>query len=159
CPLDKGGCGHVFPVNCGNDVENGTVDRPMTCMCPNCRLLIHLDQGFPYTSGDRVLVAKSLWESGLMPAGRCAVTVVKFPGESSPDRGRRVFPGTGPEKDHQAMNYIKRLIGLPGETIGIFYGNLYVMTGDQPDEVDLKAPEVERWKVQFMHKDRFRGLL
>ena len=34
-------------------------------------------------------------------------------------------------KDFTPMNYIKRLIGLPEETIGIFYGKIYVLSPDK----------------------------
>ena len=36
------------------------------------------------------------------------------------------YPGN-PQKSQTPMNYIKRLCGLPGETIGIFDGDLYVL--------------------------------
>jgi signal peptidase I len=112
--------------------------------CPNCRY--HVDiRDAPWTSGDRVLVAKSLYESGLMHPERDDVVVFKYP--------------QAPQKNHVPMNYIKRLIGLGGETIGIWYGKLYVMYGDEPDESDRKAPPHDLWKPQFMHENKFKEAL
>jgi signal peptidase I len=86
-----------------------------------------------WNSGDRVLVAKFLYDSGLRRPERYDVVVFKYPGQLK--RGDR-FGDTyhwevadGPQKNQVAMNYIKRLIGLPGETIGIHGGRLYVATG------------------------------
>jgi signal peptidase I len=49
------------------------------------------------------------------------------------------------------MNYIKRLIGLPGETIAIHYGKLYVLDGLQYD--DSQVPPLELWDRRYMHTD------
>jgi signal peptidase I len=152
-------CGYFFPVNCSQEVETGDDDfKVVGCVCPNCRFKIMFDREnltpVP-TSGDRVLVAKSLWESGLQQPNRYDVTVFKYPGDRS-------FPRTGPEKNLQAMNYIKRMIGLPNETIGIYYGNLYVnKTLDKPDAEDEASNElVRRGQASlFMHFNKFKGKL
>jgi signal peptidase I len=73
-------------------------------------------------SGDRVLVAKFIYDSGLRDPKRHDVVVFKFP-----DR---------PQQNYTALNYIKRLIGTPGETIGIHAGKLYVAS-------DLAFPSAE----------------
>jgi signal peptidase I len=65
-------------------------------------------------SGDRVLVAKYLGDTHLLDFERFDVVVFKFPEE--------------PQHNYEAKNYIKRLIALPGETIGIYHGDLYVAT-------------------------------
>src|SRR5436190_20386618 len=62
-------------------------------------------------SGDRVLVAKFLYDSGAMPPQRYDVVVFKYPER--------------PVEANTAKNYIKRLLGLPGEIIAIFFGRLY----------------------------------
>lgn len=85
--------------------------RPQTPVIdPTCR------------NGDRVLVAKFLYDSGLRPVKRWDVGVFKFP--------------EGPQKRHTAKNYIKRIIGLPQETIGILNGDLFVATG-----IDYPQPQ------------------
>jgi signal peptidase I len=118
-------CGHEFPVNCSSEIEE-TPPIPVTsCRCPNCLLEIHLgnqeDVRHDHShntvlascnTGDRVLVAKPFYDLHLRAPERYDVVVFKFP--------------EGPQRNFTAMNYIKRLIGLPGDTIGIYYGNLYV---------------------------------
>jgi signal peptidase I len=150
-------CKYAFPLNCSAEVDPQDRPRqPVTgCVCPNCRYHIdferdHMDPA--WNSGDRVLVAKSLWETHLMSPERHDVVVFKFPGDDS-------FPLKGPQQNHVPMNYIKRLIGLPGETIGIHYGKLYVMRGDEPDAQDREALPTDLWKHRFMHKDKFKELL
>jgi len=138
-------CEFFFPVNCSAEVEAAqeggdprlrATDR---CICPNCRLNIALvspgappdpsNTGQPipdpgYSTGDRVLVAKFLYDLlGRMP-NRLDVVVFKFPGDGDPSKGG-AWPGTGPQQRGVPMNYIKRLVGLPGETIYIYRGDLY----------------------------------
>jgi hypothetical protein len=62
-------------------------------------------------SGDRVLVAKFLYDSQLSPPSRYDVVVFKYP--------------QSPVENGTPKNYIKRLLGLPGELIAIFFGRLY----------------------------------
>lgn len=73
----------------------------------------------PPHSGDRVLVFKALYDTGLRMPQRHDVVVFKFPVE--------------PQVNHTPMNYIKRLIGLSGETIAICQGNIYVY--DKPRNI------------------------
>lgn len=79
-------------------------------------------------SGDRVLVAKCLYESGVMPPRRFDVVVFKYP--------------AGPMKSNVPTNYIKRLLGLPGEIIAIFFGQLFHMTPPPGDAIP-GLPQVE----------------
>lgn len=166
-------CDYVFPVNAHEEVEKGV--QLKDCTCPNCRLQITLvkdqepnrpnearDPG-PST-GDRVLVAKFLYELlGRIP-DRFDTVVFKFPGDSDPElaSGGRVWPESGPQKNHVPMNYIKRLIGYPGETIAIFYGDLYASAPDMnkhakedfqdcPDEASRQRRKLELWKRQYTH--------
>ncbi|MDP6446256.1 MAG: signal peptidase I, partial [Pirellulaceae bacterium] len=76
--------------------------------CPVCRYEMELDpEHFPNQrsfSGDRILVSK--FSYALTDPQRWDVIVFKFPGNAK-------------------QNYIKRLIGLPGELLEIRYGNIY----------------------------------
>jgi signal peptidase I len=175
-------CGYQFPVNCSSEVDPQAArhSRVDSCVCPNCRQQIRLINPDPppdgegrqplspkpgdevvetldprYDSGDRVLVAKSLYEFGLMHPERRDVVVFKYPGDSSP-RALEPFPRSGPQHDHVPMNYIKRLIGLGGETIGIFYGKLYVAHVDEQDANDRAANPKDLWRREYMHDDKFR---
>jgi signal peptidase I len=112
-------CGYSFPVNASREAEAPpNHPNPVTrCDCPNCRYAIDFErEGMnpSYHSGDRVLVFKSLYDTGLRSPHRHDVVVFKYPAEPM-DR-----------ISWQQMNYIKRLIGLPEETIAIAQGQLYV---------------------------------
>jgi signal peptidase I len=89
-----------------------------------------------YNSGDRVLVAKCLYESKLQPPNRFDVVVFKYPRE--------------PVKGHVPTNYIKRLLGLPGEIIAIFFGQLFRFTppagGPIPGQPPIDSP-LNLWKI------------
>ena len=80
--------------------------------------------GGDWSSGDRVLVAKFLYDSGLDRPRRYDVVVFRYP--------RRPIENGTPK------NYIKRLLGLPGELLAIFFGNIYRCTVP----VDHPLPEV-----------------
>jgi signal peptidase I len=119
-------CGYTFPVNCSSegDAHTGPYAAVVGCTCPNCRYEINFQEearsnpGWtvpPTRSGDRVLVAKYFYDLHWRQPERHDVVVFKFPRE--------------PQKNQAPVNYIKRLIGKPGETIGIYHGNLYVATG------------------------------
>src|SRR5262249_56294154 len=40
-------------------------------------------------------------------------------------------------------NYIKRLLGLPGELLALFFGNLYRYAAEKHGPVDHKLPDVD----------------
>ncbi len=114
-------CGESFPVNCSNEVnpQNGR-ERTFIdgCVCPNCRYDIDFRRDFgppenwpSYHTGDRVLVAKYIYDTHVRPPQRDDVVVFKYP--------------VAPQQNYEAINYIKRLVGLPGETIAIHGGKLY----------------------------------
>lgn len=90
-------------------------------MCPNCRYVNPMRPDLPIDrteladagdvetqpkyNGDRILVNKYIYT--VSDPARWDVVVFKFPGNAQ-------------------MNYIKRLVGLPGETIRVFQGDLFV---------------------------------
>lgn len=94
--------------------------------CPNCRYPnnIHDDLSF---NGDRILVNKFPYEFG--DPDRFDVVVFKFPEE----------PKT---------NYIKRLVGLPGETIKIDYGDLYARRSETEKFQILRKPPEKQSVMQ-----------
>jgi signal peptidase I/DNA-directed RNA polymerase subunit RPC12/RpoP len=168
-------CGIKFPVNCSSEVdpsEGQKRDPVVGCTCPNCRQRILFpnaprdlwfnrdaieipDPG--WNSGDRVLVAKFIYDLVSRDPDRLDVVVFKFPGDSSPSEP---FPSSGPYKDQVPMNYIKRLIGLPGETIAIYGGNVYVLPAEKsPPWDDFKEAKNDPqklavlWQKDHMHID------
>jgi signal peptidase I len=160
-------CGFEFPVNCSQEVDPQEGERVVItgCTCPNCRLPIELakeervevrdphDHNRRVTrvvwvptqkseTGDRVLVGKFLYDLPWNSPEKNRLNVVVF---KYPER---------PQKDYTPMNYIKRLIGLPGETIGIYYGKLYILPPDKGLRFDdSDVPELDRWQYRYMHVD------
>jgi signal peptidase I len=159
-------CHFVFPVNCSQEVDPQEGSRPTpttACVCPNCREEISLMktaeernphtgqrekvevpdlEKYNYHTGDRVLVGKFLYDLpwGSAEKHRLNVVVFKYPKE--------------PQKGYTPMNYIKRLIGLPGETIGIYYGKIYILPPESGLSFDdSNVPELDRWQYEYMHVD------
>jgi signal peptidase I len=165
-------CGIKFPINCSQEVDPQEGARPtqvFACVCPNCRQQIHFpsaSQGFliehpnsrqvddpGWNSGDRVLVAKFVYDLLNKNPDRLDVVVFKYPGGSD-------FPLSGPHRNHVPMNYIKRLIGLPGETIAIRGGKLYSLSPDDGPQYNdyekaKKDPDLMAtlWQKEHMHID------
>jgi signal peptidase I len=104
-------CGFVYAVNASEEVELRS--RPHSVysgLCGNCRFQARLDDT-PSFKGDRILVMMFPYDlaslPGSRPPDRWDVVVFRYPEE--------------PE-----VSYIKRLVGLPGETIRIVHGDIYV---------------------------------
>ncbi len=117
-------------------------------------------------SGDRVLVSKFAYDLTQRPPDRLDVVVFKYPGNGNLEEANPrnpPFPQTGPFKDGVPMNYIKRLVGLPGETIAIHGGDFYVLPPDkglQYDDLKGAADPARReqlarqlWQTRFMHNN------
>lgn len=128
--------------------------------CPNCRYVTPKDKvrALPGFKGDRILVNKYPFEFG--DPSRFDVVVFKFPEE----------PQT---------NYIKRLVGLPGESIDIHQGDVFakprsekvyrilrkddpskqlalqniVYDNDHPAKALLEAGWPERWSAMKRRAD------
>ncbi|MFO0927305.1 MAG: S26 family signal peptidase [Gemmataceae bacterium] len=166
-------CGFEFPVNCSSEVDPPDDEgfgrglaptRVSGCTCPNCRQEISLVTGrderpaadpgaIPdpgWRSGDRVLVAKFVYDLLNKSPDRLDVVVFKYPGDPR-------FPLSGPVKRHVPINYIKRLIGLPNETIGVYRGKLWVLPPDRGlryDDADGSADPGVRsqlWQIRHTH--------
>jgi signal peptidase I len=166
-------CGIKFPVNCSQEVDPSDGGRPQAitgCTCPNCRQHLLFPDAPPgvrsgrrindpgWSSGDRVLVSKFVYDLFGRSPERLDVVVFKYPGDD-------FFPQTGPHKAYVPMNYIKRLIGLPQETIAIHGGNIYILdadSGPQYDDYDkaLQDPQAmaQLWQKRNMHVDAARNL-
>lgn len=98
-------CRFQFSVGASDEVDNDgiLVSRIEGALCPNCRYLNDI-KNLPVFKGDRILVNKFPFEFG--DPRRWDVTVFKYPEEPT-------------------TNYIKRLVGLPNETILIRRGDLF----------------------------------
>src|SRR5439155_4770806 len=147
-------CGFEFPVSCSSEVDPQQGMRPVEIVggiCPNCRYEVQFgkdkeyenkNQWPSYNTGDRVLVAKFVYDLNLgfldMPE-RYQVVVFKYPKE--------------PQKAYVPLNYIKRLIGLPRETIAIHYGKLYHYTVLSYDDGHREVPSRALWRAEHMQVD------
>ncbi|MCE5276508.1 MAG: signal peptidase I [Planctomycetaceae bacterium] len=134
-------CGLQYPFGYNEQLYGGPPRRgqdvtPMNAACPSCR--------HPYESrdlvnnGDRVLVLKYV-----------------YPFRSPEPFDVVVFHNPQSNED----NYIKRLIGLPGETIELVHGDVFVNTKDPTKAADFasgwqvrrKPPRAQEamWEVLF----------
>ena len=125
-------CGAVFQVGASQEWDElaGRVrpDRIVpAARCFNCGTDIPLairpgqpDPRYPSFNGDRILVDKFAYD--FSDPKRWDVVVFKYPEDAK-------------------TNYIKRLVGLPGETVVIAGGDIWTARGDEPAAIARKPPE------------------
>lgn len=119
-------------------------------MCPMCRYVMPMDSNLPPSvtqgdipdpvvnqpsyNGDRIVVNKYLYT--LSDPERWDVVVFKFPGNAQ-------------------MNYIKRLVGLPGEVLRVYQGDVFIAKDQDPSDADFaiasKPPEKVLAMRQLVH--------
>jgi signal peptidase I len=105
-------CGFVYSVNASQEVEGPSSPRQVySGICANCRFQARGLKDEPSFKGDRILVMMFPYDLPFLP------------GSSSPKRWD-VVVFRYPEEPE--VSYIKRLLGLPGETIRITHGDIYV---------------------------------
>ena len=120
-------CGYKFDVNyspsqSGDDLIIPSISREVyRVFCPNCGYKFPQNESSQPAVhyGDRILVLKYLYL--FEPPQRWDVVVFKSPANDDPRS----------DKPNYQQNYIKRLIGRPGESIMILDGDIYVGTGEQ----------------------------
>ncbi len=139
CPM----CGMPFQVSASDEVDPvtgehlGELHEVGSCTCPNCRYsfdcgpLNPQDQSYPSYKGDRILVNKFAYQFG--EPRRWDVAVFKYPGGA-------------------ATNYIKRIIGLPNETIKISHGDVFVRKKDEAEfQIARKPPPKVAATLQLVY--------
>jgi len=104
-----------------------TSQRPVPIICPMCHFNTMLPLGTHPDSGDRILVHKYIYS--VSEPRRWDVVVFKNP--------------TQPKQ-----NYIKRLVGLPGESLCIVEGNVFVKETQEDDSGWAIARKTDRPRVQ-----------
>ena len=139
-------CGFVYAVNASEEVEGVRSGSPMSLRvasgtCGNCRFQADLSQE-PSFKGDRILVDKTGYDLPFRPGAggpsRWDVVVFRFPEE--------------PE-----VNYIKRLVGLPGESVRVWYGDAYIKPPNgQAFEIARKPLEHQAAMQLMVYDDRLR---
>jgi signal peptidase I len=108
--------------------------------CPMCRFETSVDPDlhgdeFPGYNGDRIIVAKFPFD--FIDPRRWDIVVFKFPNDAK-------------------INYIKRLVGLPNETVKIRHGNLYSKPeGGTQFEMERKPPEKQLAMAQMVYDNNY----
>ncbi len=125
-------CGYAFQVSASDEVTQSGAYKGrdydvIACTCPMCRFNVDASpEKHRSFKGDRILVNKSAYQ--FFEPQRWDVAVFKYPGAA-------------------ATNYIKRITGLPGETVKISHGDVYVRKpGEEVFAIAHKPPA----KVQAM---------
>ena len=126
CP----GCGYGYAIGASEEVDDvtGNLLSPLRIeksMCPNCRHL-HDVKDTPVFKGDRILVNKSSYQFGA--PDRWDVIVFRYPEDTQ-------------------KNYIKRLVGLPGETIRVERGDVYARKGESGEFKILRKQDPNKQKL------------
>jgi len=108
--------------------------------CPNCGLMMPLttnandgvayDPRYPSFNGDRILVDKFAYD--FAEPARWDVVVFKYPEDAK-------------------TNYIKRLVGLPGETIYISRGDIWTSRDGGDPTITRKPPAKLRPMLRLVH--------
>ena len=99
------------------DTIPGRPVKPPPSRCPSCGHYPPTNRAMPVANGDRILVLKCIYQ--FLEPRRWDVIVFKNP--------------LGPR-----INYIKRLIGRPGETVEIIDGDIYIN-----GQISRKPPKVQ----------------
>jgi len=122
-------CGYPYQINASNEVDPRTNrltgHQVVAGTCPVCRFTMDVGPGnpqrkpYPSFKGDRILVAKFPYQFG--QPDRWDVAVFKYPGGAK-------------------TNYIKRIVGLPNETLYIHHGDLWVKPDGQEEVTIARKP-------------------
>lgn len=144
-------CGFEYQVNASDEVDHVTERLNVSSSwiegstCPLCRYTADLgpdnpqDTSYPSYSGDRIIVNKFAYE--LNDPERWDVIVFKYPGQAR-------------------TNYIKRLVGLPGETIKLAHGDVFVRPqGADQFTIARKPPHRLLAMLQMVYDNQYTGRL
>jgi signal peptidase I len=129
-------CGLHYEVGASEELDREEsvylLQRVRTATCPNCRYTADI-YSLPVFKGDRILVNKFPYEVG--DPQRWDVCVFKFP--EDPER-----------------SYIKRLIGLPGETVRLNRGDVHTRQhGESQFRIQRKADPDKQDALQILVYD------
>ncbi len=136
-------CGFVYAVNASEEVEPRSYPRAVSSgLCVNCRYQDTDLEETPSFKGDRILVMMFPYDLPFLPGSgppeRWDVVVFRYPEE--------------PE-----VSYIKRLVGLPGETIRIAHGDVYVKAPGESVFTLARKPLRHQSAMQInVYDDRYR---
>jgi signal peptidase I len=136
-------CGFTYAVNASDEVDTRSFSGEVSSgVCVNCRYQDDHLREQPSFKGDRILVMMFPYDLPFLPGSgppeRWDVVVFRYPEE--------------PE-----LSYIKRLIGLPGETIRIAHGDVYVKAPGSDTFALARKPLRHQSAMQIVvYDDRYR---
>jgi signal peptidase I len=136
-------CGFTYAVNASQEAEAHSASQFVySGLCVNCRYqAMHLDS-VPSFKGDRILVMMFPYDLPFLP------------GSGPPDRWDIVvfrYP------EDPEVSYIKRLVGLPGETIRIYHGDVFVKSAGSETFAQARKPMRHQVATQLtVYDDRYR---
>ncbi len=139
-------CGFTYAVNASDEVDTRSFSGEVSSgICVNCRYQDDNLREQPSFKGDRILVMMFPYDLPFLPGSgapeRWDVVVFRYPED--------------PE-----LSYIKRLIGLPGETILIAHGDVYVKAPSSDTFTLARKPLRHQSAMQIMvYDDRYRPRL
>lgn len=140
-------CGDDYRVGCSKELNEPTCSlEPRAFVrqsrCPNCGAVVRLTDtsgrylhDYPPFTGDRIIVEKLAYD--FVEPARWDVVVFKYPEDAR-------------------VNYIKRLVGLPGETVSIAGGDIWTDRGTADPVIARKPPERLLAMLQCVHDSRHR---
>jgi len=141
-------CGHQFQVSASDEVDSETGRftgrQVIGGTCPVCRYSMHVGAGnpqgreYPSYKGDRILVVKFPYQFG--EPQRWDVAVFKYPGGAK-------------------TNFIKRIVGLPGETIMIRNGDLFARPAVPEDFHSTYVLNLEEFRILRKPPEKVRAML
>jgi signal peptidase I len=138
-------CGEDFRVGCSKELDEGSCRLDPRAFvrqvrCPNCGASMRLTDAsgnyrhaYPPFTGDRIIVEKLAYD--FVEPSRWDVVVFKYPEDAR-------------------INYIKRLVGLPGETVFIAGGDIWTARGDADPQIARKPSDTLRTMLQCVHDSR-----
>ncbi|MEZ6115099.1 MAG: signal peptidase I [Pirellulaceae bacterium] len=136
---------HITCPECGYEYKVGDSqmeDKVVATLCPSCfftEQINPMDSKQRTHTGDRILVNKFAYEDPFGEPKRWDIIVFKFPGNAK-------------------QNYIKRLVGLPGEELYIRAGDVYVrQPGEEAFTIAQKPPHKIKAMLQLVSDSNFRS--
>ena len=128
CPM----CGYAYQISASGEVDSdgkpmSEANQVVQGTCPMCRFTANIGtenpqhRQYPSFNGDRILVSKLAYQ--VSKPGRWDLMVFKYPGDTK-------------------INFIKRVVGLPGETVRISHGDIFIKGPQQADfGIARKSPD------------------